>query len=57
MGTVEISQEEYKTLIECQVRINMLVAYVTNESDNYINSKEVGRIIGTAYPVHEEKND
>ena len=57
MGTVEISIEEYKTLVECQIRINQLVKYLANEDSSYADRKIIDLIAGTAYPVHEEKNN
>ena len=56
MGEITITQEEYKTLLECQIRLNQIVDYLAHE--DYAGTKDVERFCGIAYPSHEEnKND
>jgi hypothetical protein len=56
MGEITISQEEYKTLLECQIRLNQVISYLTHEE--YSGTEDVKRFCGIAYPSHEEnKND
>lgn len=56
MGEITISQEEYKTLLECQIRLNQVISYLTHE--DYASTKEIEKLCGIAYRAHEEnKND
>ena len=55
MGEITISQEEYKALLECQIRLNQIVDYLTHE--NYAVTEEVERFCGIAYPAHEENEN
>ena len=56
MGEITISQEEYKTLLECQIRLNQVIGYLTHEK--YTSTDEVEKLCGIAYRTHEEnKND
>ena len=55
MGEITISQEEYKTLLECQIRLNQIVDYLAHE--DYAGTKDVERFCGIAYPAHEENEN
>lgn len=55
MGEITISQEEYKTLLECQIRLNQVISYLTHE--NYASTEEIEKFCGIAYQSHEESKD
>lgn len=51
--TVEITNEEYKALVEASVRLNMVKEYVSEtDPERYVSGEEVRRLAG----VKEAKN-
>ena len=55
MGEITISQEEYKTLLECQIRLNQVIGYITHE--DYASTREIEKFCGIAYRTHEENEN
>ncbi len=55
MGEITITQEEYKTLVECQIRLNQIVEHLVNSK--YIDDDTIKIMAGIKYPLHEGKED
>lgn len=55
MGEITITQEEYKTLLECQIRLNQIVEHLVNSK--YIDDDTIKIMAGIKYPLHEGKED
>ena len=55
MGEITITQEEYKTLLECQIRLNQIVEHLVNSK--YIDDDTIKFVAGIKYPLHEVKED
>ena len=55
MGVITITQEEYKTLLECRIRLNQIVEHLVNSK--YIDDDTIKIMAGIKYPLHEVKED
>ena len=55
MGEITITQEEYKALLECQIRLNQIVEHLVNSK--YIDNDTIKIMAGVQYPLHGEKED
>ena len=55
MGEITITQEEYKTLLECQIRLNQIVEHLVNSK--YIDDDTIKIMAGIKHPLHEVKED
>ena len=55
MGEITITQEEYKTLLECQIRLNQIVEHLVNSK--YIDDDTIKIMAGIKYLLHEVKED
>ena len=47
--------EEYKTLLECQIRLNQVIGYITHE--DYASTREIEKFCGIAYRAQEENEN
>ena len=58
MGTVEISMDEYKVLIESNVRLNQVVTLLVNTKTerDYIDRDRLELIVGTLEPLKQSKD-
>ena len=55
MGEITITQEEYKTLLECQIRLNQIVGYLVNA--DYPDNGTIKIMAGIKYPLHKGEDD